>query len=245
MILLFSLIKSIFRVDNHTKYAILQYPSNERSNKDKRHQESTRRMNHSRDVVIVQKCEICGEIYPFAKEDGHLLSCLNCGSEKIEITQVEREQLEREDQKVMREDSHVREVEAAIKSNKQQDKIKVCRSKEAYDLFRDLADTAQEKLLVLHLAADDIVLCLQVAHIGPINSAFSNPADILRTTLLTGATSLIVLHNHPSGSPDPSAEDKKALQRIKEACELFQIQLRDSIIIGKDKYYSAADEGEI
>ena len=202
-------------------------------------------MNHPRDVVIVQKCEICGEIYPFAKEDRRLLSCLNCGSEKIELTQVERKQLEREDQKVMREDSHVREVEAVLKSHKQQDKIKVYHSKEAYNLFCDLEDTAQEKLLVLHLAADDTVLCLQVAHIGPINSAFSNPADILRTTLLTGATSLIVLHNHPSGSPDPSAQDKKALQRIKEACELLQIQLLDSIIIGKSSYYSAADAGEI
>lgn len=72
-----------------------------------------------------------------------------------------------------------------------------------------------------------------------------NPADILRTTLLTGAVALIILHNHPSGESKPSLVDKKTVQQIKEVCELFRIKLLDSIIIGKNKYYSAADKGEI
>lgn len=202
-------------------------------------------MNNTRDLVIVQKCEICGEIYPFNKENRRLFSCPNCGSEKIEITQVEREPVESEEAKVMRANSRAREEKTIFKSHKQPDKIKVSRSQEAYNLFRDLEDTAQEKLLVLHLAADDTILCLQVAHIGPTNSALSDPAHILRTTLLTGATSLVVLHNHPSGSITPSAQDTKALERLKRACVPFDLVLSDFLIVGAGKYYSAADEGEI
>ncbi len=70
-------------------------------------------------------------------------------------------------------------------------------------------------------------------------------ADILRTTLLTGAVALIILHNHPSGECSPSPADKKIVQQTKEACKLFRIKLLDSIIIGKNRYYSAADEEEI
>lgn len=100
-------------------------------------------------------------------------------------------------------------------------------------------------MIALHLAADNSVLCFQVVHIGTVDSAFCNPADILRTTLLTGAVSLVILHNHPSGDPKPSPSDKGITKTVKKACKLFQVKLFDSMIVGKDRYYSAADESEL
>lgn len=145
----------------------------------------------------------------------------------------------------MKANLYVREVETVFKTNGGKEKIKIKRSKDAYQLFCDLEDATQEKLIALHLANDNTVICFQVVHIGSINAAFCNPADILRTTLLTGATSLILVHNHPSGDPKPSPEDKKVIGKLKEACELFQIKLFDAIIIGAGKYYSAADTGDL
>lgn len=145
----------------------------------------------------------------------------------------------------MKANLYVREIEAVFKPSKGQKKVKIKRSKDAYQLFCDMEDATQEKLIALHLAGDSAVLCFQVVHIGSINFAVINSADILRTALLTGATSLIVLHNHPSGDPTPSPEDKKMVQQVKQACDLLQFKLFDSIIIGKDKYFSAADEGQL
>lgn len=145
----------------------------------------------------------------------------------------------------MKANTYIREVEPKFKKSKRQDPIKISSSKDAYKLFTDLEDSTQEKLIVLHLAGDNSVVCFQVVHIGSINSAFCNPADILRTTLLTGAIGLIVIHNHPSGDPKPSPHDKEAVAGIKSACKIFQLQLFDSIIIGKNTYYSAADAREL
>ena len=145
----------------------------------------------------------------------------------------------------MKANIYIREVEPRFKKAKRQDPVKICRSKDAYQLFCDMEDAVQEKLVCLHLAADNSVVCFQVVHIGTINFAVVNPADILRTTLLTGATGIVILHNHPSGEAKPSPDDKKMLQELKRACKLFQILLLDSLIISKDKYYSAADAGEL
>lgn len=145
----------------------------------------------------------------------------------------------------MKANTYIREVEAVFKPSQSEQKVKIRSPEDVYKLFCDLEDTTQEKLIALHLAADNSVLCFQVVHIGTTNSAFCNPADILRTTLLTGAVSLVIIHNHPSGDPTPSPSDKGTTKAVKQACELFQVKLFDSIIVGKDRYYSAADESEL
>ena len=145
----------------------------------------------------------------------------------------------------MKANIYIREVETVFKDSGITDKIKITSSRKAYDLFCDLERTTQEKLIALHLAADNSALCFQVVHIGSINDAYCNPADILRTALLTGAVALVIIHNHPSGRSDPSQADKKITGQIKEACKLFTIKLFDFIIIGKNEYYSMSDAYEI
>lgn len=97
----------------------------------------------------------------------------------------------------------------------------------------------------MHLAGDNSVVCFQVVHIGSINEAYCNPADILRTALLTGAVSLVLLHNHPSGEVNPSSADQESMKLVKVACHIFHIHLFDWIIVGKNEFYSAADAGEL
>jgi len=136
---------------------------------------------------------------------------------------------------------YIREVKATFSKNlANKEKIYIKSASDAYKLFNDLTDSTQEKLITLHLASDNSILCFQIVSIETINTALVNPADIMRTALLTGATALIVLHNHPSGNTEPSPADKEITEKIKQACELFQINLFDHIIIG-DGYYSFAD----
>lgn len=57
------------------------------------------------------------------------------------------------------------------------------------------------------------------------------------------ANSIILVHNHPSGNPSPSEQDKKSTSLLKEACRYLDITLLDHIIIARDRHYSFADEG--
>ena len=59
------------------------------------------------------------------------------------------------------------------------------------------------------------------------------------------SSGVIFVHNHPSGNANPSIEDKKISEKLKEALKLFDIRLLDSIIITENGYYSMADEGLI
>lgn len=140
---------------------------------------------------------------------------------------------------------YIREVETVFKPTGMKEKVKISSSKEAYILFHDLINSTQEKLVALHLAGDNSVVCFQIVHIGSIDEAYCNPADILRTALLTGAVSLVLLHNHPSGEVNPSPADQESVKLVKVACHIFHIHLFDWIIVGKNEFYSAADAGEL
>lgn len=142
----------------------------------------------------------------------------------------------------MKANQYIREVETVFKTNAKM-KVTIKSPQDAYNLFSDIRNSTQEKLIAVHLAVDNNVSCFQVVHVGTMDGALCNPADIFRTALLTGAVSLIVIHNHPSGRTEPSKIDKEVFHKIKEAAELFGIRVFDFIIVGEDTYYSASESG--
>ena len=76
---------------------------------------------------------------------------------------------------------------------------------------------------------------------GGINSAIVDTRLIFYEVLLHKGTGLVLCHNHPSGNPQPSVEDKRLTERIKAGCKIFDIQFSDHIIIGGQSYYSFSD----
>lgn len=83
----------------------------------------------------------------------------------------------------------------------------------------------------------------QVVFIGTSNYSIANPREVLRLGLKLDATNLIVLHNHPSGNPQPSVEDVTITNKLYEAANIVGIPLIDHIIIGDNTYLSFADTG--
>ncbi len=77
---------------------------------------------------------------------------------------------------------------------------------------------------------------------GTIDRAFLSKREIAQTALLGGATSVILSHNHPSGECFPSDYDITGTKNVKEALDLVGIRLLDHIIIGKEDYYSMAED---
>ena len=140
---------------------------------------------------------------------------------------------------------YIKEVEVKYKKSKSPiKKIKITGPEQVFNLFKDLQDETQEKFIALHLTGDNSISCFQVVYIGTSNAALVNPADILRTTLLTGSSGLIIIHNHPSGNSTPSDDDKRTTEKINGACKLFGITLYDHVIIG-ESYFSFADNDMI
>ena len=72
-----------------------------------------------------------------------------------------------------------------------------------------------------------------------------NPAEIMKLALSKNAAALVFVHNHPSGDPQPSPEDKNLTRNLVWASQLLSIQVLDHIIIGHNQYFSFADEGLI
>lgn len=78
---------------------------------------------------------------------------------------------------------------------------------------------------------------------GGLTSTTVDVRIILQHTLLTCATAVILVHNHPTGNLVPSVADKAITKAIKEALNICNISLLDHLIISKQNYYSFADEG--
>ncbi len=78
---------------------------------------------------------------------------------------------------------------------------------------------------------------------GGISGTVADPRIILKKALENDATSIILCHNHPSGSIKPSRADEALTRKIKEAAGYFDIIVADHIIVSEDGYYSFADEG--
>jgi len=82
---------------------------------------------------------------------------------------------------------------------------------------------------------------------GSINATVVDPKEIVKFASLKSASSIILVHNHPSGETTPSPDDIELTSRITEACKLVGVKVLDHIIIGKniDDFYSFAKEGLI
>ena len=88
-------------------------------------------------------------------------------------------------------------------------------------------------------------LGFHVCSVGTVGSALVHPREVFKIAILANAAAVILVHNHPSGDPLPSGEDKQITKRIKEAGELMGISVLDHVILGDERFYSFADETEI
>ena len=100
----------------------------------------------------------------------------------------------------------------------------------------DLKNMAEEYVYMIATDTKKNVLGIfEVSH-GTVNASFLSPRELFIRAFLCGATSVFLVHNHPSGDPEPSPLDIQATRRIAEAGKLLGIALNDHIIIGNGFY---------
>lgn len=113
------------------------------------------------------------------------------------------------------------------------------------DYMRELQNADVEKMLAIYLNNQNQVICESIIGIGTTSRCTCHPRDIIKIALLVGANSIILAHNHPSGTNYPSPEDKDFTGLVRGACQMFDIRLLDHIIIAKNAYYSFSNEGTL
>jgi DNA repair protein RadC len=102
-----------------------------------------------------------------------------------------------------------------------------------YDYARGLAAHGPtERLHVLYLDMKNRLITDEVASVGCIAEVATYPRQIMRRALELGATGLILIHNHPSGDPTPSANDTEQTARVRAAGEVLGIVLHDHLVVG-------------
>ena len=115
------------------------------------------------------------------------------------------------------------------------------------DLFRHfrhrLRLLKQEIFLIVLLDNKHRYLEDQLITQGLLNRSLVHPREVFAQAVEQRAAALVCLHNHPSGDPQPSSEDHKVTQRLKESGQLLGIPLLDHLVIGEERYVSFADEG--
>lgn len=112
-------------------------------------------------------------------------------------------------------------------------------------LTTDMAHLTKERVRVLFLNARNQLILDHLASEGSIDEAAVHPREIIRQGLDIGATALILVHNHPSGNPEPSRADIQITHRIAEAGRLLGITVHDHVIIGREGHVSLKAKGVI
>ena len=108
-----------------------------------------------------------------------------------------------------------------------------------------LKDYKHEVFAVLFLNRANKINHFEIVSEGGITGTVADPRVILKKALEENAVSLVLCHNHPSGSLRPSRADEELTYKIKEAAQYFDIKVLDHLIVSDEGYYSFADEGLI
>lgn len=141
---------------------------------------------------------------------------------------------------------YLREVEIRFKKKRTKGALgrdPITHAQQIYELFEDLGNETKEKLITINLDIKNRVLCFEVVGIGTVNGVYARPMELFRTSFAVNAYGAIVVHNHPSGDPQPSEDDKKLTQSLLRMSKEMGLNFHDHIIIGSGKYFSFWEEG--
>ncbi len=145
-------------------------------------------------------------------------------------------------------------------------KAKACQVVACFELARRLANAATEKKQIfnskdvfqhlsprlsaekkecfvgIYLDSKNRIIREEKISIGTADASLVHPREVFAPALAEGAVSIIIAHNHPSGDPSPSMEDRRVTEAIENSGKILGIDVLDHVIIGKGRYYSFKEE---
>ncbi|MCK5044776.1 DNA repair protein RadC [Candidatus Parcubacteria bacterium] len=126
---------------------------------------------------------------------------------------------------------------------KPQDNL-ILSAKDAIALVPDLKNKKQEHLVCLYLNARNVLLQKETVSIGTLDKSIVHPREIFAPALKSHSAGVILIHNHPSGDPTPSEQDKEIAWRIVEAGKLIGVNVVDFVIVAENGIHSVLGEAK-
>lgn len=123
------------------------------------------------------------------------------------------------------------------------DDHKIRSAEEVSKMCYDMIFEHQEKVRTICLNTKLKVISYKDITIGTVSSSLIHPREVFREAIKNGASGIIVVHNHPSGDPSPSEDDKSVTLKLYEASKILELKLIDHVIVASKGYYSFKESG--
>ena len=119
-------------------------------------------------------------------------------------------------------------------------------SRDLFLRYRAQFFTANREFFVsLHLNSKNQLIREVLVSVGSLSTSVVHPREVFSAAVRDSSAALIFIHNHPSGDPAPSREDRECTQRLCRAGKILGIRVLDHVILGHDDYFSFADAGQL
>jgi len=124
--------------------------------------------------------------------------------------------------------------------------MKTRKSKNSILDYNDEQDREKEHFIVFGLNIRYKIKFIDIVAIGSLTETVTHPREVFRLAIIRNCAAILMAHNHPSGDPGPSIQDRQLTERLVDAGDLLGIPVLDHIVVGREgKYYSFAKMGEI
>lgn len=107
------------------------------------------------------------------------------------------------------------------------------------------SDADREQFHILMLDNRNRLIGLNLVSQGSLSTTVVCPREVFKAAIIVNTAAVILLHNHPSGCPEPSQEDLSLTRRLCEAGKILGIKVLDHVVIGQEAFYSFADNGRL
>jgi DNA repair protein RadC len=130
-----------------------------------------------------------------------------------------------------------------VKTKLRKPAMEVTSPKAVAEFNQDLTRYDREHFVRLDLDTQKRVIGRETVHIGTIDQVVIHPTDVFRGALLSGAAGVVLVHNHPSGDPEPSENDQRISEQLHEIANLLQLEIVDCVIVAEGGcYWSEVDD---
>ncbi len=138
------------------------------------------------------------------------------------------------------------EISRRLASRNASPGVRILSSKDVFEFLNGkLSGQKKEYFYTLLLNGKNRILRCETVSIGSLTSSIVHPRESFLPAIKYSAAAVIFAHNHPSGDPTPSQEDRLITRRLFEAGEILGIKVLDHVIIGDNNYYSFADNNDL
>ena len=137
----------------------------------------------------------------------------------------------------------IKEILNRLHSEKQKQIVQITVPKDIAVYMQDMENLEQEEFRIIMLNTKNKIIGQQMISKGTVNATLVSAREIFNPAIKAMATTIILVHNHPSGDPAPSKEDIRVTNTMMKAGNIVGIKVLDHVIIGKNKYCSMKESG--